>query len=99
MAVLSVLPAGPVIQPRDVGHDIRVPAARFGLAARLRRPADQRSTGCTADHMDPENEQVIPKARRNGQILGESLRGHRHRAWWLSIQEHRNDTHRSWGGG
>src|SRR6478609_3225719 len=23
--------------------------------------------------------------------------GHRHRAWWFSIQEHRNDTHRSSG--
>jgi|SRR2546421_5928906 len=26
----------------------------------------------------------------------ESQRGHRHRAWWSSTQEHRNDTHRSW---
>jgi DNA gyrase subunit A len=37
------------------------------------------------------------RARRSGQIFSESRRGHRHRAWWSSTREHRNDTHRSWG--
>ncbi|HKS50698.1 MAG TPA: hypothetical protein VJS67_02380, partial [Pseudonocardiaceae bacterium] len=36
--------------------------------------------------------QVTSKARRSGQIMVESQRGHRHRAWWSSTQEHRNDT-------
>ena len=39
--------------------------------------------------------QVKDKARRSGQIQTESRRGHRHRAWRSSTQEHRNDTHRS----
>jgi hypothetical protein len=39
--------------------------------------------------------QVTSKARRGGQIMVESQRGHRHAAWWSSTQEHRNDTHRS----
>ncbi len=39
--------------------------------------------------------QVKERARRSGQILAESRRATGHRAWWFSIQEHRNDTHRS----
>jgi hypothetical protein len=36
--------------------------------------------------------QVEDKARRSGQILSESRRGHRRRAWWSSLPEHRSDT-------
>ena len=45
------------------------------------------------------------QTRRTGQIKGTPKRpdlprvtpGHRHRAWWFSIREDRNDTHRSSG--
>lgn len=39
--------------------------------------------------------QVVSKARHRRPDLPRATLSHRHRAWWFSIQEHRNDTHRS----
>jgi hypothetical protein len=37
---------------------------------------------------------VVSRARRyDGQIYHEPRQGHRNRACWFSVQEHRNDTH------